>query len=368
MRVAVISGSRADRGALDVVYQALVKEDSCHSRWISVAQCQPVDADSPDQCAVRAAVSAREVTEELIRYHPDWVMLYGDRYEILGAAMAAYVSGYPIAHLSGGDITEGSADDCMRHAISKLAHLHFPDNRDSACRLIQMGEDPATVHMVGSPQIDRILQTKVFSREDTFREVGFHFRGPPEKAILVCLHPNTLGDTGHEIHELRKALWALPEDIALIMVGPNSDPGNWGIAEQLLELNIDRHNTVYHTVLSDHVYISLLAHCDMMVGNSSAGLHEAPSFATPAVNIGDRQKGRLKASSVIDCVPEKDDILRAIECAFMHPKSAAMEFCRNPYGDGDAAPKIVKILKSIGDPRALLRKRFYDSRQASFGK
>ncbi len=364
MRVAVISGSRADRGALDVVYQALVKEEDCWARWISVAHCQPVDADSQDQCAVRAAVASREVVEELVRYHPDWVLLYGDRYEILGAAMAAYVSGYPIAHLSGGDITEGSADDCMRHAISKLAHLHFPDNRDSERRLIQMGEDPATVHMVGSPQVDRLLRTELLSREATFEEFGY----VPKHAMLVCLHPNTLGDTSREVHELCEALRALPPDIALIIVGPNSDPGNWGITEQLLDLANEGTNRLYHTVLEDRLYISLLSHCDMMVGNSSAGLHEAPTFATPAVNIGDRQKGRLKASSVIDCVPEKDDILRAIECAFVHPKSAAMEFCRNPYGDGDAAPKIVKILKSIGDPKALLRKRFYDSRQASFGK
>lgn len=352
MRLAVISGSRADRGPLRVLYQALL--DEFYTDWIDITHLQP-SADSSNSCAKRTGQALLEVVCDLEQSKADMVLLFGDRYEILGAAVGTYVAGYPIAHLSGGDITEGSQDDCMRHSISKLAHLHFPDNVASGQRLIQMGESPDRVFVVGDPAIDRIVRARLFDKKDTFTAIGLK---EVDRALLVCFHPNTLGDTMRELDALRAALWAI--DTPLVIIGPNLDAGHQSIRIAFENMAANRAHTVYHSQVDDQLYISLLRWCDSIVGNSSAALHEAPTFGLPAVNIGDRQKGRIKAMSVIDCVPQKEKILEAIEWAYKHPESFNMEFCVNPYGDGHACEKIIHVLKTIKYPKELLRKVFHE--------
>lgn len=291
----------------------------------------------------------------------DLMIIHGDRHEIVGAALAANIMGVPIAHLGGGDVTEGSQDDCFRHAITKLAHLHFPSNQDSAPRIIQMGEDPAHVHAVGCPGIDAVLATPLLTRSATFAAVGFGL-ATPVRSLLVLLHPNTLGDTRVELEALSYALQTCPGGIgmngsAVILVGPNADAGGDLIrAEwQLLSSWAKFH---YHETLPSRIFLSLMRWCDVMVGNSSSGFYEAPCFGTPVVNIGDRQQGRPKPRSVTTVRADADEISKAIAANLAFAGFGKHLGVTNPYGDGHSAERIAKIIGAIDDPRALLRKTF----------
>lgn len=359
MKIAVITGSRADRGPLDVVHAALIRAGHA-VRWIDVEPSLPVIHRS--EAVSIAAITATSVAGDLAAMPTDLVVLLGDRYEILGAAMGANMMAVPIAHLSGGDVTEGSADDCYRHAITKLAHLHFPTHAAAADRIIAMGEEPGRVHMVGCPGIDRILATDLLDREATFAAVGLV---PAARLIVACLHPNTLGrDTETEASALARALVALGGDVAVVLIGQNADPGAFLIDHVFERLEADRNfeayppRTAYHRHLDSTVYLSVMAHADVMVGNSSAGLYEAPSFGTPTLNVGDRQRGRPMAASVITCEASAEAIKfwlkRMIDVG--KPKGGI----RNPFGNGHACERIVSVIGEIKEPKTLLRKRFYD--------
>lgn len=325
MRVALVTGSRADLNALRMVHDGLLK----HTKF------QPVLIKSDHwQLAIPT----------------DIAIVCGDRYEMLETAFKLNLKRIPIVHLAGGDITGGSQDDCFRHAITKLSHVHFPTNHESAKRILQMGEDPRHVHMVGSASLDLVLQTELLDRDTTFAAVGLR---TPQRALLVSFHPNTLGDTAQELSELKAALHEL--DIALVMIGPNRDAGWELIAAAFGALSVS-HNVVYAHHFEPKVYHSLMYWCDAMVGNSSAGVYEAPSFGTPVVNIGDRQSGRLKARCVTDCDPERNDILSAIRWALSMKRFPP----ENPYGDGHASERIAKVLTSIDEPKLLLHKVWND--------
>src|SRR5580693_5244346 len=248
MRIAVITGSRADRGPLDMVHAALIRAGHA-VRWIDVEPGLPVIHKS--EAVSIAAITATAVAGDLASMPTDLVVLLGDRYEILGAAMGANMMAVPIAHLSGGDITEGSADDCYRHAITKLSHLHFPTHAAAADRIIAMGEEPERVHMVGCPGIDRILATELLDREATFRAVGLAMA---PRLIVVSWHPNTLGgDTAAETGELVTALADLDEAVALAMIGPNADPGAQMIEAGFATIGQHRPNAAYHPHLDAEV-------------------------------------------------------------------------------------------------------------------
>jgi len=325
MRVALITGSRADFNALYMVHKELCK----------YTKFQPV--------LIRA-------DHWQLATPTDIAIICGDRYEMLEMAFKLNLNHIPIAHLAGGDLTEGSQDDCFRHAITKLSHIHFPTNHDAANRVLQMGEDPRHVHMVGSASLDLVLQTELLDRDATFAAVGLK---TPQRALLVSFHPNTLGDTAQELRVLEAALRAW--DGALVMVGPNRDQGWELIAASFGALSANP-NVVYAHNFEPKVYHSLMYWCDAMVGNSSAGVYEAPSFGTPVVNIGDRQSGRIKANCVTDCGPERVDIIAAIAWAVAMKRFPP----ENPYGDGHASERIAKVLASIDEPRLLLHKMWYD--------
>lgn len=285
---------------------------------------------------------------------PDMVMVLGDRYEILAAASAALVSCVPIAHLCGGDVTEGAFDEACRHAITKMASLHFPTNAEARDRILQMGEDPARVHLVGSTGLDLVRAVQPMPRDAFLAEVGLPDGAP---TLLVTVHPTTLAeDPILECRALLEALRQLPE-VSVLITGSNADPGGAIIDAIMQDFVAERANAAFFPSLGSLRYFSALTHCDAVVGNSSSGLYEAPSFSVPTVNIGTRQDGRPRAASVLTCAPVAGDIRGAIREALRRGRSAV----ENPYGDGQSAARIMKVLRGIADPTRLIRKRFQDA-------
>ena len=289
------------------------------------------------------------------RLQPDLLLLLGDRFEILAAAQAALVARLPVAHLCGGDVTEGAFDEAIRHSISKMSHLHFATNEASARRLRQLGEDPQRVFTVGSPGLDYISRLPAMTRDAVARETGLDLT---RRLLLVTYHPATLGSTTAlaEFEELLAALAEFGPQTTLAFTLPNADTEGRSLAQRLKEFVADHAHARLFAALGSRLYLNLLREADAIVGNSSSGLYEAPSLGTPTVDIGERQQGRLRATSVISCRGERDAIAAAIAAALQRPKQPVT----NPYGDGDSARRIVEILAGIDDFRALTQKRFFD--------
>lgn len=376
-RVCVVSGSRADYGLLRPVMEALRADLRFELKVLvtgmhlspefgytasnieadGFAIEEKVDAlvagDTPAAVGKSMGLGVIGFADVFRRLTPDWLVVLGDRFEIFAAVQAAFVAGIPIAHIAGGDTTEGAFDEGIRHSISKMAHLHFATNADAAARLRQMGEDPSSVHVVGSPAIDLMQRTVLLDRAALAENLGVRFY---PRNFLITYHPVTLSD-GQSIHELNAllaALDALGPQVGLFFTGSNADPGGRELTRALHQWVTDRPNARVFTSLGELRYWSLAKEVDAMIGNSSSGLYEAPSLGTPTVNIGDRQRGRLAADSVVHCRGDTQAIAAAIEAACRIDMSAT----KNPYGDGTATPRIVAALAAIENPRTLLKKRF----------
>lgn len=377
MRIAAVTGGRADWGLLSVPLAALRDHQGFQLSLIATGQhlaageadslaqivadgfdvAERVDIevgdDSPAGVARSAGLATAGIGAALQRIQPDLLILLGDRYEILAAGLAALLARIPVAHLCGGDVTEGAMDDSMRHALTKLSHLHFVSNAAARERVIQLGEDPAHVHCVGSPGLDRIRQTPVMPAEAFFQSVDLD----RPRTLLVTYHPATIkADPLAECREMLAALHDLGPEVGLIFTGSNADPGARGI-DGLIGAFVESHgNARAFRTLGARRYFSALAHVDAVVGNSSSGLYEAPSFSVPTVNIGDRQKGRLRAASVIDCSGEREAIGAAIAEALARGRRPV----ENPYGDGRTSERILAVLEGLDAPQNLVRKRFLD--------
>lgn len=297
--------------------------------------------------------------DALQHLRPDIMMVLGDRYEVLAAVQAAHIARVPVAHLCGGDTSDGAFDEGVRHAITKMAHLHFATNQNAARRLRQMGENPDNIHLVGNPGLDQIRDIQRLSREETFASLSIPAR---PYNLLVTFHPETLAMERSltQLAELLTALSELGPEFGLVISGPNSDSEGRSFTRRIEDFVSDHENAILRISLGQKLYLSTLSHCDALIGNSSSGLYEAPAFKVPTVNIGDRQRGRLKAESVIDCPAESPAIIQAII------KAMSLDCSRveNPYGDGKSAPRIVAALKALQEPAALLRKHFYDLKVA----
>lgn len=312
-------------------------------------------SDTPVGIAKSIGLGVIGFADAFERLKPDLLLLLGDRFEILAAAQAALVARLPTAHLCGGDVTEGAFDEAIRHAITKMAHLHFATNEPAARRLRQLGEDPARIFTVGSPGIDTILRTEPLPPAELERETGLDLG---KRLLLVTFHPATLGRTpaAADLEELLAALAGLGDEFALAITMPNADTEGRALARRLERFAATQRNARLFPALGSRAYLSLMRHAAAVVGNSSSGLYEAPSLGTPTVDIGERQRGRLKAASVISCAAERGAIAAAIAEALRRGKAPVA----NPYGAGDSARRIVEILASIGDFRALTAKRFFD--------
>ncbi len=302
-----------------------------------------------------AQISFSEVYEDL---KPDIIVLLGDRYEIFSAASAALIANIPVAHLHGGETTEGAFDEAIRHSITKMSHLHFTAAEEYKNRVIQLGEHPSRVFNVGGMGIENIKRLKLLSRDEFEESINFKLN---KKNILVTFHPVTLENSSakEQFQELLDAIDEL-EDTNIIFTKANSDTNGRIINQMCDEYVLKNSNkSICFTSLGQLRYLSALQYVDAVVGNSSSGLIEAPSFKIGTINIGDRQKGRLKAKSIIDCDSLKSSILQAFEKLYSEEFESILINTNNPYGDGCASERIIKELKKV-DLKNILKKSFYD--------
>jgi len=298
-----------------------------------------------------------EIAQALSVMKPDMLVILGDRFEALAAAQAAHFLGIPIAHLHGGEITQGANDDASRHAITKLAHIHGVSTEQHRQRVIQMGEAPHTVHCVGAFGLDAIRRTPLLSRTDLLSVLGFD---PTLALSVLTYHPATLGheDGLDALKNIFEALQTHPQ-LQVLVSYPNADQGNAGIIEAInLEALRYPLRVKAFASLGMVKYLSALQHAAFVVGNSSSGLIEAPSFGIPTINVGIRQRGRLQPASVINTETDTFSVGSAINQAL---SSDFSEFCRsvvNPYGDGHAAQKMLAVMQTCALTNV---KVFYDS-------
>jgi UDP-hydrolysing UDP-N-acetyl-D-glucosamine 2-epimerase len=314
--------------------------------------------DSPEAIAVSTGRGVVGFARAFARQRPDLLVVLGDRFEMLAAATAALPFALPVAHIHGGEESEGAIDNQIRHAITKLAHVHFASAEAHARRIARLGEEPWRIHTTGAPGLDRIRSATLQTRAAVAATLGLPLAGP---WLVVTFHPVTLeyGDTQHHVEELLAALDKL--EATLIVTYPGADTAGRLIIDRIEEFARRHENVRLAKSLGDPLYLSLLEHADAMVGNSSSGLIEAPSFGLPAINVGSRQAGRLRGANVIDVEPERDDIVRGIETALAPGVRARLRAARNPYGDGQAAPRIVRVLRELALTPRLVRKRFTDT-------
>lgn len=312
-------------------------------------------SDTPGGIAKSVGLGVIGMSDALEQLRPDVVVVLGDRFEILAAVQACLIHNVPVAHIAGGDTTEGAFDESIRHAITKMAQVHFVTNELSARRVRQLGEDPRHIHVVGSPGLDHLRRRPLLDRPALEAALGAPLGA---RNLLVTFHPVTLeADAGmHQFTELLAALDALDVGTTLWFTRPNADTGGRAIAAALdawAEARSARTHT--YASLGQLRYLSLMAQADAVVGNSSSGLYEAPSFGIPTVNIGERQRGRLAAASVLHCAAERHAIGAAIASASELDCSGVI----NPYGDGHSAARIVDLLCQLAPARELLKKPFH---------
>ncbi|CAB5086850.1 UDP-N,N'-diacetylbacillosamine 2-epimerase (hydrolyzing) (EC [Olavius algarvensis associated proteobacterium Delta 3] len=289
---------------------------------------------------------------------PDMVLVLGDRFEIFAAAAAAFMAGIPVAHLHGGEITEGALDEGLRHAITKMSHLHFTSTESYRQRVIQLGEDPDCVFNVGAVGVENIRNTQFPGRQALEKRIGFDLRQP---FLIVTYHPetvalaNTLADARHLLESLEDL-----EDIRIIFTGSNADARGRAMNRLIREFVDDHHDrSVFFESMGQHAYLGAARFAAAVVGNSSSGIIEIPSLGVPTVNIGGRQKGRIRAHSVIDCPPRKEAIQNSIRQALSEEFKQTLEDVRNPYEQADTKDRIRMVLKTA-DLASIRQKSFHD--------
>ena len=379
IRICVVTSSRADFGLLRPVMDVLkarpadfdlkVIATGTHlspafgNTWQEIAASgfkidERVEillaSDTPIGISKTLGLATMGLAEAYGRVEPDFILLLGDRYEILGAAQAAMVANIPIAHLCGGDKTEGAIDDAIRHSITKMSQLHFVTNELAMMRVRQLGENETMIFNVGSPGIDAIMKLNLLTKTELSHELSFEFKA---RNFLVTFHPVTLGaeSSQFQMQELLSALELFVDNAGIIFTYPNADTDGQIIIDMIENFCLTHNNARAYKSLGQLKYFSAIKACDVVIGNSSSGLYEVPSFAKPTVNIGDRQKGRLKAMSVTDTPCQAQSIVDAIQSSLSSP----MESIINPYGDGHSSARISDIIMRVYR-EGLLRKSFVD--------
>lgn len=348
----VVTGMHLER-RFGLTYRQILKDGFCIDAKVHMG----LVADTDVIITSSAGRALKELGRVFARLRPDIVVLLGDRFEILAAAVAATLMRLPIAHIHGGEITEGAYDDIIRHSITKMAQLHFVTHADHARRVIQMGESPRRVFTVGALGLDNIKNLHLLPLEELERNLGFRLGGD---VALITFHPVTL-QKGAAERQVKHLLSALEKSgLRCIFTMPNADPENEVIRREILKF-VARKGGLAKAVnsLGSLHYLSLMRYVALMVGNSSSGLIEAPSFRLPVVNIGDRQKGRLRAANVIDVPDDADKIVRAIRHALSTDFRGHLKNLKNPYGDDNTALRIKKVLKRVS-LRGILIKPFQD--------
>ncbi len=383
-KICVITGSRAEYGLMKPLIQALHNHRHVHlqivvtgahlSRDFGLTYREiikdgfTIDAKVPSlvieggDIAVSASMGQgmTGMAKAYSRLKPDLIIGMGDRYEMFAAFAAAMVAGIPIAHFSGGELTEGAYDDAIRHAMTKMSHLHFTSTEEYRKRVIQLGEQPKRVFNVGEIGLCDVKSMTLLSDQQLEQQLGFRFA---DHNYLITFHPETLSakKTEQNLKELLKALDAVKNSL-FIFTKSNADTGGVNFNKIIAKFVKQRPGlAVFFDSLGRLRYLSMFKYIDAVVGNSSSGLVEAPSFAVPTINIGSRQEGRAKADSVIDCLPTKDEIFKAIKYAAGKSFQMKLRSVRNPYGDGKSIGKVMDVLVHVS-LEGLTYKKFHDVR------
>ena len=309
------------------------------------------DYNSPVGMAKAAAKCTDGIADALEELKPDLVLLTVDRVETLAATVAVILMNFPIAHIQGGEVT-GTIDESIRHAVTKMSHIHFPATKDAAERIVRMGEDPNMVFQVGCPYIDIISSIEKKSKEELALEYGFSASKP---LVIFTQHPVTT-EYGSSSEQIKITLAALKtfSKCQVIAFSSNTDAGG----KEIISAVKKEKNFIHISNMLSSDFLSLMACADVMVGNSSAAIREAPSYHLPAINIGTRQQGRLRAENIIDVDHNVDAITRAIDKALNNKQFLkVVKNITNPYGDGKSAQRIVDILETIPINPKMLQKR-----------
>lgn len=317
-----------------------------------------LSSDTPEGVGKSVGISTMGFAQLFARWRPDILVVHGDRFDMFPAVVAALPYRIPVAHISGGDVTEGVIDDAIRHAMTKLSHLHFVETDDNGQRVLQMGEEPWRVTVCGSLAIDTIRQTELMNAQEL--EQAFGIRSE-ERYLLATFHPATLEPerTAQHISEVLAAIQQA--GLPCVFTYPNADTASREIIAAINAhcANSDKYRVIVNA--GQRGYLSLMAHAAAMVGNSSSGIVEAASFRLPVVNVGDRQRGRIRPLNVTDCLAERGAIFAAIQKAISVGFRNGLHGLQNPYGDGHAAERIVRRLAEIEISNRLIVKRFYEA-------
>lgn len=316
-----------------------------------------LSSDTPEGIAKSMGLGAIGFAQAYARFRPDVLIVLGDRFGMYAAALAALPFKIPVAHIHGGEVTEGAIDDALRHSMTKLSHLHFVSTQEYARRVIQMGEEPWRVTVCGAPSLDNLHSVKLLGVPEIEAIFGLRLDRPP---LLVTFHPVTLEyeQTEWQVGELLAALEASERPVVLTM--PNADTGSRTVMRMLGEF-VRAHPLAWRVDnLGTQGYFSLMAVAAAMVGNSSSGIVEAASFELPVVNVGSRQRGRVRGVNVIDVDYPRTSILEGLQKALDPHFRAKLRGMHNPYGAGTASEKIVEVLRKVRLDDKLVMKRFHD--------
>jgi UDP-hydrolysing UDP-N-acetyl-D-glucosamine 2-epimerase len=312
-----------------------------------------LSSDSDVGMAKTIGVATLGLADALGRMRPDVLLLIADRYEMLAPAAVALALRIPIAHIEGGELSEGAIDDAVRHALTKMSHLHFTSTYEARRRVIAMDEEEWRVHRAGAPSLDHLRRSTLFTRQEVEARLGVALEG---SAIVVAYHPVTIArDTLEEMDTLFAALAALPDQ--LLFCYPNADAGSRELIGRIRAFAAARENSHVFVNLDALTYWSLLRQADLFLGNSSSGIMETPAFALPAINVGRRQQGRERAQNILDAAPSVAAILAAISTGRSTAYRDSLRGMTNPYGDGCASQTIVRVLTSVPLGQELLMKR-----------
>lgn len=337
-----------------LTYQEIEKDGFYINRKVEML----LSGDTPSAITKSTGLGIIGFADTFTDLNPDMIIVLGDRFEILAASIAAMFARIPIGHIHGGETTIGAFDEAIRHSITKISWWHFTAAKEYHKRVIQLGEDPDRVFIVGGLGVDKIKKSLLLPKKELSKALAFEFG---TKNLLVTFHSVTLEKDTSKKHfqSLLNALNVL-DDTKIIFTAPNADTDG-RIIKKMIDDFVLTHTdrSISFTSMGHFNYLSTLQFVDGVVGNSSSGLAEAPTFRIGTINIGDRQKGRLKADSVIDCEPNEDSIKRAINTLYSDEFQTILSNVKNPYGDGNATKKILDILKNAPLPLEL-KKDFYD--------
>lgn len=380
-KICVITSSRADYGLLRLILKGIDTDSDLILQLVATGMhlsskygdtCQEILTDGfVIDMKIDTLVGendARGVSESiglgvskfaaaLEELRPDLVLVLGDRFEIFAAVIAAHVALIPVAHIHGGELTEGAIDDAFRHSITKMSQLHFVSTQEYANRVIQLGEQPGSVFVTGGLGVDAISQLELLNKSELESILNLKFS---KKNLLITFHPVTLelAAADKQINELLAALDEL-SDINYIFTSPNADPGSNHIDQAIEKFVATHENSSFFSSLGQLNYFSCIQFVDGVVGNSSSGILEIPTFRKGTINIGDRQRGRIQSSSVINCGPDRQEILNAIETLYSIGFSQQLLSISNPYGHVGASLKILNKIKDFS-VKTNLSKAFYN--------